>query len=177
MMMMTTTTSKKLANWTVNRFLSKWFVLLMGIDCVLFLLAGEASVALSASGSASLGSASQLFIRGPESDREDCESSSQLGLAGSIASRRLEVHAEVSASPKRSTFVSETTSATVSLSEKSTTLSMADDGAASTRALAGSLLSYKVCAGLLLLLLIVLIYFKCGWLVSDARCGAVRTIR
>ena len=105
---------------------------------------GEASVALSASGSASLGSASQLFIRGPESDREDCESSSQLGLAGSIVSRRLEVHAEVSASPKRSAFIGETTSATVSLSERSTSLSMADDGAASTRALAGSLLSYKV---------------------------------
>jgi len=86
-------------------------------------------------------------MRGPgqESDREDTESSSQLGLAGSIVSRRLEVHAQVSASPKRSTFVAgETTSATVSLSEKSTTLSMADDGAASTRALAGSLLSYKM---------------------------------
>ena len=107
-------------------------------------IAGEASVALSASGSASLGSASQLYR--PESDREDCESASQLGLAGSIAStaRRLEVQAEVSASPKRLSFASETASATISLSERSTTLSMADDGAASTRALAGSLLSYKV---------------------------------
>ena len=91
-----------------------------------------------------MGSASQLF-RGPESDREDCESSSQLGLAGSIASRRLQVQAEVSASPKRLSFASETASVTISLSEKSNTLSMADDGAASTRALAGSILSYKVC--------------------------------
>ena len=105
--------------------------------------AGEVSVALSASGSASLGSASQLS-RGPESDREDCESASQLGLAGSIASRRLEVQAEVSCSSKRLSFASETTSVNISLSEKSTTLSMADDGVASTRALAGSLLSYKV---------------------------------
>lgn len=106
-----------------------------------FFFAGEASVALSASGSASLGS-----------DREDCESASQLGLAGSIvSSRRLEVQAEIMtmASPnKRSSFASsETASATISLSERSATLSMADDGAASvasTRALAGSLLSYKV---------------------------------
>uniref|UniRef100_A0A0P4ZRV4 RBR-type E3 ubiquitin transferase n=1 Tax=Daphnia magna TaxID=35525 RepID=A0A0P4ZRV4_9CRUS len=121
---------------------------------------GEASVALSASGSASLGSASQLFVRDRdrESDREDCESASQLGLAGSIvsnasAARRLEVQAELVAmaacSPnKRSSFASsETASATISLSERSNTLSMADDGAASvasTRALAGSLLSYKM---------------------------------
>lgn len=120
-------------------------------------------MALSASGSASLGSASQLFVRDRdrESDREDCESASQLGLAGSIvsntsrleASRRLEVQAElvgmaVCSPNKRSSFASsETASATISLSEKSNTLSMADDGAASvasTRALAGSLLSYKV---------------------------------
>jgi hypothetical protein len=126
----------------------------------IFFLPGEASVALSASGSASLGSASQLFVRDRdrESDREDCESASQLGLAGSIvsnasAARRLEVQAELVAmaacSPnKRSSFASsETASATISLSERSNTLSMADDGAASvasTRALAGSLLSYKV---------------------------------
>lgn len=115
---------------------------------------GEASVALSTS--ASLGSASQLYVRDRdrESDREDCESASQLGLAGSIvsgASRRLEVQAELVCSPshnKRSSFASsETASATISLSERSATLSMADDGAASvasTRALAGSLLSYKV---------------------------------
>lgn len=96
--------------------------------------------------------------RDRESDREDCESASQLGLAGSIvsnasAARRLEVQAELVAmaacSPnKRSSFASsETASATISLSERSNTLSMADDGAASvasTRALAGSLLSYKV---------------------------------
>ena len=126
----------------------------------MFRVIGEASVALSASGSASLGSASQLFVRDRdrESDREDCESASQLGLAGSIvsnasAARRLEVQAElvgmVVCSPnKRSSFASsETASATISLSERSNTLSMADDGAASvasTRALAGSLLSYKV---------------------------------
>jgi len=117
---------------------------------VFFFFSGEASVALSASGSASLGS-----------DREDCESASQLGLAGSIvSSRRLEVQAEIllASTNKRSSFASsETASATISLSERSTTLSMADDGAASvasTRALAGSLLSYKV-----ILYLTNLIYF------------------
>ena len=105
----------------------------------MFLFLGEASVALSASGSASLGS-----------DREDCESASQLGLAGSIVSSRRLVQAEIlmASTNKRSSFASsETASATISLSERSTTLSMADDGAASvasTRALAGSLLSYKV---------------------------------
>ena len=140
---------------------------------VLFRVIGEASVALSASGSASLGSASQLFVRDRdrESDREDCESASQLGLAGSIvsnasAARRLEVQAElvgmVVCSPnKRSSFASsETASATISLSERSNTLSMADDGAASvasTRALAGSLLSYKV-------FLILLCPFRFTWL-------------
>ena len=129
------------------------------------LILGEGSVGLSASGSASLGSASQLYLRGGdrglggESDREDCESASQLGLAGSImsavsAARRLEVQAELAAiaccSPnKRSSFASsETASATISLSERSAGgLSMADDGAASvasTRALAGSILSYKM---------------------------------
>lgn len=49
---------------------------------------------------------------------------------------RLEVQADV-ASNKRFSFSSETASVTVSLSERSTTLSFADD--ASTRALAGSI--------------------------------------
>jgi len=106
-----------------------------------------------------LGSASQLYLRGGdrgESDREDCESASQIGLAGSIMSasrRQLEVQADlasITCSPnKRSSFASsETASATISLSERSAGgLSNADDGAASvasTRALAGSILSYKV---------------------------------
>lgn len=52
---------------------------------------------------------------------------------------RLEVQADV-ASSQRFSLSSETTSATTSLSEKS----LADDGGASTRALAGSVLNYKV---------------------------------
>lgn len=44
------------------------------------------------------------------------------------------------ASSQRFSLSSETTSATTSLSEKS----LADDGGASTRALAGSVLNYKV---------------------------------
>lgn len=53
---------------------------------------------------------------------------------------RLEVQADV-ASSQRFSMSSETASAATSLSEKSVS---ADDGAASTRALAGSVLNYKV---------------------------------
>lgn len=53
---------------------------------------------------------------------------------------RLEVQADV-ASTQRFSLSSETTSAATSLSEKS----LADDGGASTRALAGSVLNFKVC--------------------------------
>lgn len=57
---------------------------------------------------------------------------------------RLEVQADVT-STQRFSLCSETASATTSLSEKSVNASIAlDDGAASTRALAGSVLNFKV---------------------------------
>lgn len=57
---------------------------------------------------------------------------------------RLEVQADVT-STQRFSLYSETASATTSLSEKSVNTSIAlDDGAASTRALAGSVLNFKV---------------------------------
>ena len=56
---------------------------------------------------------------------------------------RLEVGADVHPRKKFS-FSSERLSETVSLSEKSATVSLADDGGASTRALAGSLLQYRM---------------------------------
>ncbi|KAJ8893831.1 hypothetical protein PR048_006432 [Dryococelus australis] len=56
---------------------------------------------------------------------------------------RLEVQADV-ASTQRFSMSSETASAATSLSEKSVSVSIADDGAASTRALAGSVLNFKV---------------------------------
>ena len=79
-------------------------------------------------------------------------------LTGSVASsylggpssksktNRLEVGVDVHPRKKFS-FSSERLSETVSLSERSATVSLADDGGnsvASTRALAGSLLAYKV---------------------------------
>lgn len=58
--------------------------------------------------------------------------------------RRLEVQADVT-STQRFSLCSETASAATSLSEKSVNASIAlDDGAASTRALAGSVLNFKV---------------------------------
>lgn len=48
------------------------------------------------------------------------------------------------ASTQRFSMSSETASAATSLSEKSVSASIADDGAASTRALAGSVLNFKV---------------------------------
>lgn len=59
---------------------------------------------------------------------------------------RLEVQADV-ASTQRFSMSSETASATTSLSEKS----LADDGGASTRALAGSVLNFKVSSYLMCL--------------------------
>lgn len=56
---------------------------------------------------------------------------------------RLEVQVDVS-STQRFSMSSETASAATSLSEKSVTTSLADDGAASTRALAGSVINFKV---------------------------------
>ncbi|XP_025987250.1 E3 ubiquitin-protein ligase RNF19A [Solenopsis invicta] len=104
---------------------------------------GEASL--------SLGSGSQLEKLGRENDRE---SVSNVALAGtslaSLASsvlpggQRLEVQADVT-STQRFSLCSETTSAATSLSEKSVNASIAlDDGAASTRALAGSVLNFKM---------------------------------
>lgn len=89
---------------------------------------------------------------GRENDRESASNVALAGtsLAGSIASsvlpggQRLEVQADI-ASNQRFSLCSETASATTSLSEKSVNASIAaDDGAASTRALAGSVLNYKM---------------------------------
>lgn len=56
---------------------------------------------------------------------------------------RLEVQADV-ASTQRFSMSSETASAATSLSEKSASASIADDGGASTRALAGSVLNFRI---------------------------------
>ncbi|XP_012284062.1 E3 ubiquitin-protein ligase RNF19A [Orussus abietinus] len=105
---------------------------------------GEASL--------SLGSGSQLEKLGRENDRESASNVALAGtsLAGSIASsvlpggQRLEVQADVT-STQRFSLCSETASAATSLSEKSVNASIAlDDGAASTRALAGSVLNFKL---------------------------------
>ncbi|KAJ9600759.1 hypothetical protein L9F63_001089, partial [Diploptera punctata] len=101
--------------------------------------------------SLSLGSGSQLERLGRENDRESASNVALAGasIAGSIASsllpggQRLEVQADV-ASTQRFSMSSETASAATSLSEKSVSVSIADDGAASTRALAGSVLNFKV---------------------------------
>ncbi|KAK0080909.1 hypothetical protein PV325_013130 [Microctonus aethiopoides] len=108
---------------------------------------GEASL--------SLGSGSQLEKLGRENDRESASNVALAGtsIAGSIASsvmpsgQRLEVQADV-ISTQRFSLCSETASAATSLSEKSVNASIAaDDGAASTRALAGSVLNFKVDGG------------------------------
>ena len=94
-----------------------------------------------------------------EPDRESASITAVAGpsLTGSVASsylggpsksktNRLEVGVDVHPRKKFS-FSSERLSETVSLSERSATVSLADDGGnsvASTRALAGSLLAYKV---------------------------------
>nr|CAD7587619.1 unnamed protein product [Timema genevievae] len=101
--------------------------------------------------SLSLGSGSQLERLGRENDRESASNVALAGasIAGSITSslvpggQRLEVQADV-ASTQRFSMSSETASAATSLSEKSVSVSMADDRGASTRALAGSVLNFKV---------------------------------
>ncbi|RZF36475.1 hypothetical protein LSTR_LSTR011262 [Laodelphax striatellus] len=92
-------------------------------------------------GNPSIGEASLSLGSGSQLEREaDRESASLAGLSGSIAgANRLDVQAEV-ASSQRFSMSSETASATTSLSEKS----LADDGGASTRALAGSVLNFKI---------------------------------
>lgn len=67
----------------------------------------------------------------------DRESASTVALAGSIgnAGQRLEVQADMESAQRLSIS---------SLSDKSANISLADDGAASTRALAGSVFNYKV---------------------------------
>lgn len=68
----------------------------------------------------------------------------QVGFIKNLTCYRLEVQADVT-STQRFSLCSETASAATSLSEKSVNASIAlDDGAASTRALAGSVLNFKV---------------------------------
>jgi len=107
---------------------------------------------VSLGASLSLGSGSHLDRVGcvlAECDRESASNTAIAGhsLTGSVASsyighQRLEVGADVHPRKKYS-FSSERLSETVSLSEKSGSVSLAEDGA-STRALAGSLLAYKM---------------------------------
>jgi len=107
---------------------------------------------VSLGASLSLGSGSHLDRVGcvlTECDRESASNTAIAGhsLTGSVASsyighQRLEVGADVHPRKKYS-FSSERLSETVSLSEKSGSVSLAEDGA-STRALAGSLLAYKL---------------------------------
>jgi len=71
------------------------------------------------------------------------------GSVGGHHLNRLEVGADVHTTRKKFSLSSERLSETVSLSERSATVSLAEEGggnsaAASTRALAGSLLAYKV---------------------------------
>ena len=107
---------------------------------------------VSLGASLSLGSGSHLDRVGCtliECDRESASNTALAGtsLTGSVASsyighHRLEVGADVHPRKKFS-FSSERLSETVSLSEKSGSVSLAEDGA-STRALAGSLLAYRM---------------------------------
>ncbi|XP_054267520.1 E3 ubiquitin-protein ligase RNF19A-like isoform X2 [Macrosteles quadrilineatus] len=100
-------------------------------------------------GNPSIGEVSLSLGSGSQLEREaDRESASMVALAGSIISsmpggHRLEVQADV-ASSQRFSLSSETTSNATSLSD---TKSLADDGGASTRALAGSVLNFKVDGG------------------------------
>jgi len=104
---------------------------------------------LSLGASLSMGSGSHID-RLVECDRESASNTAIAGysLTGSVASsylgqHRLEVGADVHPRKKFS-FSSERLSETVSLSEKSATVSLGDDGGASTRALAGSILQYRM---------------------------------
>jgi len=110
---------------------------------------------VSLGASLSMGSGSHLDRVGcvmSECDRESASNTAMAGasLTGSVASsyvghQRLEVGADIHGHPrKKYSFSSERLSETVSLSEKSASVSLVDDGAASTRALAGSLLAYRM---------------------------------
>lgn len=85
----------------------------------------------------SIGEASLSMASGSQVLREaDRESASTVALAGSVgnACQRLEVQADLVSTQRFSIS---------SLSDKSVNVSLADDGGASTRALAGSMLNYK----------------------------------
>ncbi|KAK4883555.1 hypothetical protein RN001_006874 [Aquatica leii] len=85
----------------------------------------------------SIGEASLSLASGSQVLREaDRESASTVALAGSVgtACQRLEVQADMVSTQRFSIS---------SLSDKSVNVSLADDGGASTRALAGSMLNYK----------------------------------
>jgi len=107
---------------------------------------------VSLGASLSMGSGSHLDRVGcvlQDCDRESASNTAMAGysLTGSVASsylghQRLEVGADIH-TRKKFSFSSERLSETVSLSEKSATVSLAEDGA-STRALAGSLLGYRL---------------------------------
>lgn len=83
-------------------------------------------------GEASLASGSQLLR---EVDRESASTVALAGSVGAAMCHRLEVQADMASAQRLSIS---------SLSDKSVNVSLADDGAASTRALAGSMLNYKV---------------------------------
>ncbi|XP_014262671.1 E3 ubiquitin-protein ligase RNF19B-like isoform X2 [Cimex lectularius] len=99
-------------------------------------------------GNPSIGEVSLSLGSGSQLEREaDRESASFVALAGSIASnsntgQRLEILADVVV-PQRFSLSSETASATASLSDKSAV----DDGGASTKGLAGSVLNFKMDGG------------------------------
>lgn len=85
----------------------------------------------------SIGEASLSMASGSQVLREaDRESASTVALAGSVGNtgQRLEVQADLFSTRRYSIS---------SLSDKSVNVSLADDGGASTRALAGSMLNYK----------------------------------
>lgn len=85
----------------------------------------------------SIGEASLSLASGSQVLRDaDRESASTVALAGSVgnACQRLEVQADLVSTQRFSIS---------SLSDKSVNVSLADDGGASTRALAGSMLNYK----------------------------------
>lgn len=86
----------------------------------------------------SIGEVSLSLASGSQVLRDmDRESASTLALAGSVgtAAQKLEVQADLVSTQRLSLG---------SLSDKSVCASLADDGGASTRALAGSMLNYKV---------------------------------
>lgn len=86
----------------------------------------------------SIGDISLSIASGSQVLRElDRESASTVALAGSVGAtaQKLEVHADLASTQRLSIG---------SLSDKSVSASLADDGGASTRALAGSMLNYKV---------------------------------